>query len=128
MAKFDPRRGEIWNVRFKSARGQEIRKARPSLVINAPKAGRKEMRIIVPITTGQEKYVNLAWMVRILADSANGLDNDSFADASQVQPASLKRFVDRKGLLQSQSVLDKNSEAVALCVGYDPSRRKRRRK
>ena len=128
MAKFDPRRGEIWNVRYKSARGQEIRKARPSLVINAPKAGRKEMRIIVPITTGQEKYVNLAWMVRILADSANGLDNDSFADASQVQPASLKRFVDRKGLLQSQSVLDNISEAVALCVGYDPSRRKRRRK
>ncbi len=86
------------------------------------------MRILVPITTGQEQYEHLAWMIRLTPDAANGLDHVSFADASQVQPASLKRFSEKMGVIQSQSLLDKVAYAIALCVGYSPSGRKRRRK
>ncbi len=128
MVVINPARGEIWRVTFDAAIGQEIRKSRRALVINVPKAGRKEMRIVVPITTGQAKYNNLAWLIRINADSANGLDHDSFADASQAQPASIKRFVEQMGVIQSQALLDKISAAIALCVGYTPKNRRKRRK
>lgn len=128
MGLINPVRGEIWKVSFDKAVGQEIRKPRRSLVMNVPKAGRKQMRILVPITSGQENFNNLAWMVRINKDSANGLDHDSFADASQVQPASLKRFVEKMGVVQSHDLLDKVAAAIALSVGYSPTGRKRRRK
>ena len=86
------------------------------------------MRILVPITTGRENYDNLAWMIRVNADSANSLDHDSFADASQVQPASLKRFVELMGFIHSQILLDRIAAAIALCVGYSPKSRRSKRK
>lgn len=128
MGVIDPKRGEIWKVTFDKAVGQEIRKPRRALVMNMPKAGRKEMRILVPITTGHERFDNLSWMVRVRADTANGLDHDSFADASQVQPASLKRFIEQMGVIQSQSLLAQISAAIALCVGYSPKKRGRKRR
>lgn len=128
MGVIDPVRGEIWKVNFDRAIGQEIRKPRRSLVINVPRAGRKHMRILVPITSGQEKFNNLAWMVRINRDSANGLEHDSFADTSQVQPASLKRFVEKMGVVQSHDILDKVAAAIAISVGYSQKSSKKRRK
>lgn len=89
------------------------------------------MRLIVPITTGNEKYANLFWMTRIQADSANGLQHDSYADASQIQSASVKRFSQQLGVIQSQRVLEKIAASIGLSVGHPPrksskSRRKRK--
>ncbi len=128
MGLINPTRGEIWKVSFDKTVGQEIRKTRGSVVMNVPKAGRKQMRILVPITSGHENFNNLAWMVRINKDSANGLDHDSFADASQVQPASIKRFIEKMGVVQSNDLLNRIAAAIALSVGYNPTGRKRRRK
>lgn len=50
MGLINPTRGEIWKVSFDKTVGQEIRKTRGSVVMNVPKAGRKQMRILVPIT------------------------------------------------------------------------------
>lgn len=128
MAVSDPQRGEIWIVTFREAIGQEIRKTRPALVINMPKYGRKELRIVVPITTGHENYANLAWMISVKADSANSLDHDSYADASQVQPASMKRFVNKLGTVQDSKVMNQIAAAVALCVGHSNKQSRGRRK
>ena len=125
MGKHDPRRGEIWKVRFDRTCGQEIRRV---VVMNIPKTGRVEMRIVVPITTGHERFENLFWMTRIRADSANGLEHDSFADVSQIQSVSLKRFIERTGVVESQESLDKISAAIAFSVGYSHKKRKRKRK
>ena len=128
MDGVNPKRGDIWKVAFDTTIGQEIRKRRRVLVMSVPKAGRKEMRIVVPITTGDEKFDNLFWMTRIRADSTNRLDHDSFADASQIQAVSLKRFGEQMGFIESQTQLDMISAAISLCIGYSPRKRKRNRK
>ena len=128
MAKIDPKRGEVWKLRKVKTVGQEIGKGRRVVVMNVRKAGRQEMRIIIPITTGRDNYDNLFWMTRIPSDSANGLDHDSFADASQIQAVSLKRFSEQTGVIQSQELLDKMAAAIVLSVGYSPGNRKRKRR
>lgn len=122
MSAVNPKRGDIWKVRSDKTVGQEIRKGRRVLFMNVPRAGRKEMRIVVPITTGEEKYNTVFWMTRIRADSTNRLDHDSFADASQMQAVSLKRFTEQMGVIESQKQLDLVSAAIALCIGYSKRR------
>lgn len=123
----DPRRGEIWKIRFDKTVGQEIRKERYALVINVPKAGRDKMRIVVPIATGDQRFDHLYWMTRNRRDSTNGLDHDSFVDASQIQAVSLKRFTGRAGSLRHQDQLDRIADAVALCIGLRTSKNRRKR-
>jgi len=128
MDATDPRRGEIWRVRFDRTLGQEIRKERRALVMNVPGVGRDKMRIVVPITTGDERYEYLFWMTRIRKDSTNGLEHDSFADASQIQAVSLKRFTSQVGALRLPAQLDSVADAIALCIGQGKNKKKRRRK
>lgn len=128
MAVSDSQRGEIWMVTFREAVGQEIGKSRPALVMNKPGYGRSKLRIVVPITTGNERHANLPWMKRIQADSNNQLDHDSFADASQVQPASIKRFLKRLGTIQDTKVMNQIAAAVALCVGHSNKQSRNRRR
>lgn len=127
MPSIDPVRGDIWRIKSNRTSGQEIRKERHFVVMNAPKAGRQKMRIVVPITTGRESHENLFWMVRILADASNRLDHDSFVDASQIKAVSVRRFIEQTGVLESHAQLDKIAAAIALCVGYSPQNRKRKR-
>lgn len=128
MATIDPLRGEIWKVQFDKAIGQEIRKTRPAVVMNMPGKGRARLRLVAPVTTGRPEFVKLAWMTRILAKSATGLDHDSFVDASQIQPASLKRFIGQLGVIPEESTLESIAAAVALCVGHSSKQTRRRRR
>ena len=128
MEPVNPGRGDIWRIKSNRTTGQEIRKERHMIVMNVPKAGRQKMRIVAPITTGCESHENLFWMVRIRADTSSGLDHDSFVDASQIQAVSVNRFIEQTGVLESQVYLDKIAAAIALCVGYSPKNRKRKRK
>ena len=128
MQSTNPERGDIWNVKSSSTSGQEIRKDRHVVVMNVPQAGRQKMRIVVPITTGRESHENLFWMIRIRADTSNSFDHDSFVDASQIQGVSVLRFGEQIGVLESQKQLEKIAAAIALCVGYSPQNRKRKRK
>lgn len=128
MDAIDPQRGEVWKVRFDRTLGQEIRKERRALVINVPRVGRDKMRIVVPITTGNERFEHLFWMIKIRKDSTNGLENDSFVDAAQIQAVSLKRFTSQVGALRLQAQLEKVADAIALCIGHGTSKKKRKRK
>ena len=53
-----PRRGEIWLVDLNPTRGQEMQKIRPVVVISSDLLQPISLRIIVPITTWQEKFTN----------------------------------------------------------------------
>ena len=83
MEFVDPRRGEIWNVNFDRTRGDEISKEHPALVMNTRDAGRLNLRMVVPITTGNLEFLRRFWMVGIRANATTGLDHDSCADTFQ---------------------------------------------
>src|SRR5436190_8628742 len=91
--------GEIWLVKFDPAKGAEIQKLRPALVVSLDSIGRLPLRIVVPITDWKTSYSAYPWFVPIPAESANGLAKDSGADAFQTKSVSLARFNRRLGIV-----------------------------
>jgi len=111
-----PKRGEIWNVKFEPSVGAEIRKLRPAVVLNPHSIGRLPLRIVVPITTWNPIYINVTWLVHLPGSSKNGLSKDSAADAFQVKSLSVTRFLNKLGEIEDAQ-LTEIAEAVAICVG-----------
>lgn len=123
MPPSNPLKGQIWRVSFDPAKGAEISKIRPALVMNVGKAGRLPLRMVVPITTGNVGFRSLFWIVEIIADAGNGLSHNSFADAFQFKSVSINRFRTQLGEIQSQAVIHDIASAIALCIGYTLPRR-----
>lgn len=116
-----PERGEIWLVRFDPSEGDEIRKIRPALVMTASGIGKMRLHIVVPITGWQPQFARYSWMVKLAPESTNGLSKESAADAFQIKSVSVDRFQSKVGHL-SEQVTQSIAVAVALCVGYSPSK------
>lgn len=115
----DPRRGEVWQIRFDPQVGPEIRKPRPAVVISEDHIRRLPLRIVVPVRHWKDTFQNEAWMIGLTPSEENGLDNACAADAFQVKSVALERFVSRRGTLADDE-LEEIVAAVALCIGYDP--------
>jgi len=114
-----PARGEIWEIRFDPAIGEEIQKIRPALVVQEDGLGRLALSIVVPITEWKDRYSAFPWHTRILPSARNGLQKASSADALQVKSVSHDRFTSRIGFVSSADI-ENVAAAVALCVGYSP--------
>lgn len=112
----EPSCGEIWLVRFEPSQGAEIDKTRPAVVVNPDWIGKLRLRIVVPVTSWNEKYNRIPWLVRLKANEENGLHRDSAADGFQVKSVSLARFVQRIGRATAEQV-EEISAAIGLCVG-----------
>ena len=69
-----------------------MQKIRPVVVISSDLLQPISLRIIVPLTTWQEKFINRPFMVKISATSDNGLDRDSAGNVLQVRSLSTERF------------------------------------
>lgn len=114
----NPQRGQVWRVEFDPARGAEIRKTRPAVVVNVGTAGRLPLRVIVPLTEWQPPFARAFWMVRVEPEATNGLTKTSAADTFQVRSFSLERFVEKIGALtpdQMQAI----AQALADVAGYE---------
>lgn len=112
----EPIRGELWVVRLDPAKGAEINKTRPAVVVNPQSVGRLNLRIIAPLTGWSRKYVTHPWLIHLKASKKNGLDKDSAVDCFQVKSVSLSRFVSKIGVVRADE-LEEISAAIALCVG-----------
>lgn len=112
-----PLRGEVWRVEFSPTKGDEIRKLRPAIVISTDSFNPLKTKIVVPLTTWQERFSNAQWMVKIEHDDNNGLDHDSAADALQLRCVSYERFASKLGVIQAP-VLDEIAAAIAIVVEF----------
>lgn len=79
----NPKRGEIWLVQLDPTRGQEIQKTRPAVVISAELFSFIGVRIIIPVTRWQPKFVNRHFMVFIQQTDENGLEQESAGNVLQ---------------------------------------------
>lgn len=52
----NPSRGETWLVNLDPTQGQEIQKTRPVVVISTDLFAPIPLRIVIPITTWQDKF------------------------------------------------------------------------
>ena len=97
MVMISMRRGSVWLINLDPTVGSEIKKTRPSIIVNDDAVGILPLKVIVPITDWKERYAIAPWMVRVEPDETNGLVKLSAADAFQVRSVSERRFVRRIG-------------------------------
>ena len=112
-----PVRGDVWRVEFDPVKGDEIRKSRPAIVISSDAFKPLKTKLVVPLTSWQEKFAISQWMVKIVAAASNGLDHDSAADALQLRCVSYERFTLKLGAV-SAPVLDEIAAAIAIVIDF----------
>lgn len=112
-----PIRGDVWRIGFDPVKGDEIRKIRPAIVISADNYSPLKTKLVVPLTSWQEKFTVADYMVKIFADANNGLDRDSAADALQLRCVSYERFMNKLGVVQA-SILDEIAAAIAIVIEF----------
>ena len=112
-----PIRGDVWRIEFDPVKGDEIRKSRPAIVISSDAFKPLKTKLIVPLTSWQEKFTNAQWMVKIVADASNGLEHNSAADALQLRCVSYQRFVSKLGMVPT-SILDEIAAAIAIVIEF----------
>ena len=77
------KRGEIWLIDLDPAKGSEIKKIRPAVIVSRDSLGILPLKIVVPITDWKDRYQGAQWMVKIDPDAMNGLDKVSSIDTFQ---------------------------------------------
>ena len=109
-------RGEVWLTEFAPARGEEIGKTRPAVILSVAEIGKLDLKIVVPITDWKDRYSDYVWFARIEPTRGNGLSKTSGADAFQCKSFSLERFKKKLGRI-SDIELEEIVACVALCIG-----------
>ncbi len=115
----NPRRGDIWLLNLDPTVGSEIQKTRPALVISSDAFASAATRIIVPMTSWQERFVAYANKLKVLSSSLNGLSNDSAMDVLQIRCVAIERFVRQLGRLEAD-LLDEAAAGVVVAIDYFP--------
>jgi mRNA interferase MazF len=98
------KQGNIWLINLDPTIGAEIKKTRPAIIVNDNLMGKLPLKIIVPLTDWKEKYKIAPWMIKIEANSKNGLTKDSSADCFQIRSISERRFVKKIGKISSHEL------------------------
>ena len=107
--------GDIWEINLSPTVGAEIKKKRPALIISDDAMGLLPLKVIVPITEWKDRFDGAPWMVKIEADSHNGLLKTSALDTFQIRSVSTRRIVKRIGVV-SDEVLEKVKEAIKAVI------------
>jgi mRNA interferase MazF len=113
-----PKRGEIWLVDLNPTKGQEIQKTRPVIVISSDIYQPIALRIVIPITSWQEKFETRPFMVKISPTPENRLDRDSAGNVLQVRSVSTERFVRQIGRIENEP-LQELLAGLVICVEYE---------
>jgi mRNA interferase MazF len=114
-----PRRGDIYLVQFNPARGHEIRKTRPALVIQNDIGNRYSPVTIVAAITSKLSTVTYPVDVDVAPTEANGLSVRSAIQLGQIRSVDRERLVKRLGTLEPFAMRQVD-EAIKLSLGLIP--------
>ena len=117
ISKITPTRAQIWLADLEPSVGDEVRKARPVLIIGRNGLCPLRLAIICPIRARNRKHDRYDWLIKVTPDASNGLDKVSSIDAFQVRCVSFKRMIRLIGRLDEETVVTV-AKAVAVCVGF----------
>ena len=95
----NPKRGEIWWLNLDPARGREIKKHRPCVIISANWLNfKRSTPVVVPLSTSPDS----APPVVVAVPSAGP---DSVAAIDQVRPVDKRRFTHTTGMLSGNDLM-----------------------
>ena len=115
----NPQRKEIWLVDLSPTKGQEIQKTRPVVVISTDLFSPIPLRIIIPITSWQEKFNTRPFMLKINASNDNQLAQDSAANVLQIRSISTERFIKKIGII-SDNTSKQILALLLVCTEFEP--------
>ncbi len=111
--KASPRRGDIFWVKLDPARGTEIRKTRPAVVVSNDSCNKHGARVIVfPITSNVQSLYPGEAMIEIQGNPARVLGD-------QMRSLDKSRLGSRIGTL-SPAELSAVEEAILITLGFQP--------
>jgi len=113
-----PSRGEVWLIDFSPKVGDEIGKERRGVIVNDDAVGILRLRVVVPLTGWQDKFLVSPWLVPLQPSATNGITKKVAADTFQVKSLSLRRLSKRLGVL-SVAEMEELSAGLAVCLGID---------
>ncbi|MEQ8192261.1 MAG: type II toxin-antitoxin system PemK/MazF family toxin [Candidatus Eremiobacterota bacterium] len=112
-------RGEIWLIDLDPAKGAEMKKIRPAIIVSDDSIGILPLKVIVPITDWKDHYNIVPWMIKLDPDDKNGLHKISCADTFQIRSLSKERFIQKIGKISIEK-MDEISLALSLVLNINP--------
>ncbi len=111
-----PRRGEIYLVEFDPARGHEIQKTRPALIIQNDIGNKHSAVTIVAAISSKLSPTPYPVEVVVLPTKGNGLTAVSAIKLGQIRSVDRQRLVKRVGVLDA-ATMRKVDEAIKISLG-----------
>jgi mRNA interferase MazF len=111
-----PRRGEIWLVEFDPARGHEIQKTRPAVIVQNDIGNRYSPVTIVAAVTSKLSPTPYPVEVAVAPGKGNGLALPSAINLGQIRSVDRERLVKRLGALDP-ATMHKVDEALMISLG-----------
>jgi mRNA interferase MazF len=111
-----PRRGDIYLVEFDPARGHEIQKTRPALVVQNDVGNQHSPVTIVAAITSKLSATPYPVEVVVAPSKANGLSIPSAIQLSQIRSVDRERLVKRLGALDS-AAMHQVDRALRISLG-----------
>ena len=113
------RRGEVRWVGLEAARGAEVNKRRPAVVVSNDGANTSAKRLgrgVITVAPVTSKVTRIYPFQVLLPAAATGLGTDSKAQAEQVRSIAVERVGDRIGVLTPAQMVEMD-EALRLHLG-----------
>lgn len=111
-----PRRGEIYLTTLDPARGHQIQKTRPALIIQNDVSNQlSRVTIVAPITSTVRLPINPVHVL-LPADQATGLSVTSVAVFNQIRAVDRGRLVKRLGAVDEET-LARVDDAIKISLG-----------
>ena len=96
--------GEIYWVNLDPTIGDEIKKKRPVIVLNAGHHKHLRLAIVVPVTGWDPYWDNNPFFVSLEPNSISRLQKKSMVDCFQMRAISHQRFAEKIGDISQQEV------------------------
>jgi mRNA interferase MazF len=111
-----PQRGEIYLTALDPARGREIQKTRPALIIQNDVSNRlSDITIVAPITSTVRFPLNPVHVL-LVADRNTGLSVTSVALFNQIRAVDRIRLIQRLGSVDNETLV-RVDEAIQISLG-----------
>lgn len=111
--------GDIYLVSLDPTIGEEIRKTRPVVVLNAGDRKNLRLAIVVPVTRWRQSWDTNPYFFTAEHEPHHGLGKRLVVDCFQVRALSHDRFVKKLGALKEKE-MDRVRSALALVLDIEP--------
>lgn len=112
------KQGEVWLINLDPTIGSEIKKTRPSIIVNDDALGKLPLKVIVPLTDWKDRYQIAPWMVKVIPDKTNKLSKESAADCFQIRSVAEERLIKCIGYV-STDTMDKIRKSLMQVLSME---------